>query len=228
MGEVYRATDTKLRRDVVLKILPLDLVHNARRLQRFERDPMRRLRDIGKARIALKATSAGETWDEPAAGAPADGGLLFVVHPTGTSPGRLVVQHGDERTVMLDLLGFRILDPRYSPTGHIVYERTGLSNEGLWAMPYSLEDRTSETGQDVFLLDLDSGGKAVALVSGPADENAPAVSPDDRHFLYVSDETGRKEAYLRVFPSGAHPLQVSLDGSDIVLVQNWTGLLDAR
>jgi eukaryotic-like serine/threonine-protein kinase len=36
MGEVYRARDTKLNRDVALKLLPPDLVNDAGRLRRFE------------------------------------------------------------------------------------------------------------------------------------------------------------------------------------------------
>ncbi|MGD8330746.1 MAG: protein kinase, partial [Acidobacteriota bacterium] len=38
MGEVYRATDTKLGRDVALKVLATDLAANAERLARFERE----------------------------------------------------------------------------------------------------------------------------------------------------------------------------------------------
>ena len=38
MGEVYRARDTKLDRDVALKILPADLAANAEYHQRFERE----------------------------------------------------------------------------------------------------------------------------------------------------------------------------------------------
>ncbi|HEX8031945.1 MAG TPA: LpqB family beta-propeller domain-containing protein [Vicinamibacterales bacterium] len=38
MGEVYRARDTKLGRDVALKVLPASMVADADRLQRFERE----------------------------------------------------------------------------------------------------------------------------------------------------------------------------------------------
>ncbi len=38
MGQVYRATDTKLDRDVALKILPDAFVNDPERLARFERE----------------------------------------------------------------------------------------------------------------------------------------------------------------------------------------------
>ena len=38
MGEVYRATDTKLKREVALKLLPEDLATDPERLVRLERD----------------------------------------------------------------------------------------------------------------------------------------------------------------------------------------------
>jgi serine/threonine protein kinase/tetratricopeptide (TPR) repeat protein len=38
MGEVYRARDTRLRRDVAVKVLPEDLASDPKRLRRFERE----------------------------------------------------------------------------------------------------------------------------------------------------------------------------------------------
>ena len=38
MGEVYRAKDTKLHREVAIKVLPADVASSPERLQRFERE----------------------------------------------------------------------------------------------------------------------------------------------------------------------------------------------
>ena len=51
MGEVYRARDTKLDRDVAIKVLPEDLVKDRERLDRFEREA-RLLAQLNHSNIA--------------------------------------------------------------------------------------------------------------------------------------------------------------------------------
>ena len=51
MGEVYRATDTKLRRDVAIKVLPEDFAQDPERLARFEREA-RALASLNHTNIA--------------------------------------------------------------------------------------------------------------------------------------------------------------------------------
>ena len=38
MGEVWRARDTRLNREVAIKVLPADFAHDADRLKRFEQE----------------------------------------------------------------------------------------------------------------------------------------------------------------------------------------------
>ncbi len=51
MGEVYRARDTKLDRDVAIKVLPEDFATDPERLARFEREA-KLLASLNHANIA--------------------------------------------------------------------------------------------------------------------------------------------------------------------------------
>jgi dipeptidyl aminopeptidase/acylaminoacyl peptidase len=53
---------------------------------------------------------------------------------------------------------------------------------------------------------------SVPLLRSPADEVAPAVSPDGRWLAYVSNESGQAEVYIRSFPGMGGRLQISREG----------------
>src|SRR5262245_63185630 len=51
------------------------------------------------------------------------------------------------------------------------------------------------------------------LVATPAEELAPAVSPDGRWLAYSSNESGRREVYVRPFPETSNArYQISVNG----------------
>ncbi len=54
MGEVYRAEDTNLSRDVAIKVLPEQFTKDPQRLARFERE--------AKLLASLPLATAGEIW----------------------------------------------------------------------------------------------------------------------------------------------------------------------
>jgi serine/threonine protein kinase len=60
MGEVYRAKDTKLARDVALKILPESFIHDVDRVARFRREAQL-LASLNHPNIA--AIYGFEEWD---------------------------------------------------------------------------------------------------------------------------------------------------------------------
>ncbi|HEX9691972.1 MAG TPA: protein kinase [Gemmatimonadales bacterium] len=74
----------------------------------------------------------------------------------------------------------------------IVSSTLGLA--GLWRVP------------------LDGSGTAERITESRSGEMYPDLSPDGRWLAYVSDESGRREVYVRPFPAGGGRTQVSVDG----------------
>ncbi|HEX9800222.1 MAG TPA: protein kinase [Thermoanaerobaculia bacterium] len=80
MGEVYRAHDTKLKRDVAIKVLPPEFTADKERLARFEREAQL-LAQLHHPNIA--SIFAMEKWGQaPISSAAADGGAQGVSVPT--------------------------------------------------------------------------------------------------------------------------------------------------
>src|SRR5271154_143834 len=81
MGEVYRARDTRLQRDVAIKILPHSLAHDRDRLRRFEPE--------ARAVAALNHPNLLTVFDVGASPLGQDGGAIgAATGATGSAPER--------------------------------------------------------------------------------------------------------------------------------------------
>ncbi len=66
---------------------------------------------------------------------------------------------------------------------------------------------------DIGLWRKDSGAEE-RLLANPFDELQPSLSPDERFLAYASDESGRREVYIRAMGGSGRRLQVSSEGGD--------------
>ncbi|HEU5248358.1 MAG TPA: protein kinase, partial [Thermoanaerobaculia bacterium] len=71
---------------------------------------------------------------------------------------------------------------------------------------------TGKGERDVWLVSPDGKGKARPWLESPYAESAAALSPDGRWMAYVSDESGRKEVYVRPFPGAGGRIKISSEG----------------
>jgi serine/threonine-protein kinase len=90
------------------------------------------------------------------------------------------------------------------------------SPDGKWLV---IRTNDQEAGNaDILAIRPGLDSVARPLVASPAEELAPAVSPDGRWIAYSSNESGRREVYVRPFPeTGSAQYQVSVDGGTVPL-----------
>ena len=80
---------------------------------------------------------------------------------------------------------------------------------------YLLCDFIGDRRRDIWYLHRAEGKpkyEAVPFVVTEFDEGEPNFSPDGRFVAYSSDESGRREIYIRSFPAGSFKVQVSTSG----------------
>jgi len=130
----------------------------------------------------------------------------YLAFTSGTVPGAGIHRKGVDGTTPDEMLvegkDATLQAPAFSPDGKfLVYLRsTGPSGNGICAMPLA-GDRTPRV-----------------VVPSPSPQTLlsyPRVSPDGRWLAYASNESGRSQAYVTSFPSGAGKWQVSSDGGDM-------------
>jgi hypothetical protein len=72
---------------------------------------------------------------------------------------------------------------------------------------------SAKTKDDLWLVPLDGTAKPSPLISTDEREGAAAFSPDGQWIVYVSEQSGRAEVYVRAFSKG-RSIQVSVDGGE--------------
>ena len=76
----------------------------------------------------------------------------------------------------------------------------------------AFQELRAETGADVFLVSFSGDREPKPFLNGRANELWAEFSPNGEWIAYQSDETGRFEIYVRRYPGGESPRQVSTDG----------------
>lgn len=67
----------------------------------------------------------------------------------------------------------------------------------------------TRTGQDIYYRQLDSDAEPQPFLQTEANEGGAALSPDGKHIVYWSNESGANHIYMKSFPTGAGKWQVS-------------------
>ena len=76
-----------------------------------------------------------------------------------------------------------------------------------------LTERHPKTGRDLWVVELDAAEHpARPYLETPFSEGAAKISPTGHHVVYVSDESGRPEIYVRDFPEPGMRWQISTEG----------------
>jgi serine/threonine-protein kinase len=119
------------------------------------------------------------------------------------------------------------LSDRFAPETSIVWERADgsggserLTTSKYIILPFSFSpdgellafiEINSLTQDDIWMLRL-RDGKAQPFLQTPANETAPAFSPDGHWLAYVSEESGQREVYVQPYPGPGGKWQISTDG----------------
>ncbi len=68
------------------------------------------------------------------------------------------------------------------------------------------------TGDDIYELSLDGQGTLTKVIAGPGGDASPAMSPSGRYLAYSSNESGRREVFIRAMQGSGRKWTVSVAG----------------
>ncbi len=154
-----------------------------------------------------------------------------VLSPLATEPGRyfapvwspdgreIAFSHlmsGDPRAALRAADGSGTIRP-LPTSGENAEFPNAISPDGRYLL-YTVSYDTDRGGtrrrgtSDLWIVPLGASGPAHPWFESPAGEFSASISPDGRWVVYVSDETGRNEVYVRSFPEAGAKLKISQDG----------------
>jgi Tol biopolymer transport system component len=82
--------------------------------------------------------------------------------------------------------------------------------DGMDLMAFAYFDQ--DNGDGLYYRPVDGSAEPQPFLQTKAIEQGPQLSPDGRHIVYMSNESGANEVYLTTFPDGAGKWQVSTSG----------------
>jgi serine/threonine-protein kinase len=132
----------------------------------------------------------------------ADGKSLIYMNDQGSGAGQPTMSRADGTG-----------SPRQLLRSKLQFAQAFETRDGRWMV---LRRSFSETGNGDIYAARTGDTTLVPLLTTPAREMSPAVSPDGRWLAYVSDESGQPEVYVRPFPEVATARwQISASGGTL-------------
>ena len=114
----------------------------------------------GDPKVVMPADPREETDVHEPIELPDGRGVVFVSHTLRSGISKLWVWSKGKRKLLLELKDQALANPRYSPTGHLMFHRSP-NTPGIWAVPFSLE-KLALTGEP-FLVAADAAFPSVSL-----------------------------------------------------------------
>jgi len=215
MGEVYQAKDTKLGRDVAIKVLPEEFAQDADRIARFQREAkllaslnhpniaaIHGLEEVDGTNFLVMELVEGNTLDEriKSGSIPVEETLKLALQIAEA----LEAAH-EKGVIHRDLKPANI---KVTPDGKGQSEfLSSAPNYRLlprsWAdngKTLILDERSpSGTTWDITSLPIEGDHKLTPVLDNKYMERSPQVSPDGQWLAYTSNESGQEEVYVRLY-----------------------------